>query len=207
GAALLERPVEGAGGLLDTGLIGSRAAQRCLRPALRDGLRLLADRAHLLAEADVGTRRPVAHELDAARDQAVDGGLERGDVLVVTVPAADQAIALVLRLGDAAIEGVGGLLETRRVDRDALLERLGPAARLGLGLLSGGVDLPLSALARDPGAHAHEGDVVHREELEPGEGAGRDAAGMAARDDDRRGAGSWEGLGHRDARLRDRLRD
>ena len=41
----------------------------------------------------------------------VDGGLELAHVLVVTVAATDQAIALVLRLGDAALEGVDGLLD------------------------------------------------------------------------------------------------
>ena len=97
-AAALERAVEGRPGLRAAGRIRRVPGARRLGPALRDGLGLLADRAHLLGGADVRARRAVADDLQGAGDHVVDGGLERGRVEIVTVAAADEAIALVARL-------------------------------------------------------------------------------------------------------------
>ena len=78
---------------------------------------LLADRVQLLAEAGVRPRRAVGDGLDGSRDHGVDGSLNR-----VHVRVGGQAVALRLRLGEALVEVVDGLLDAGRIDRQALLE-------------------------------------------------------------------------------------
>src|SRR5262249_38111794 len=121
GTAGLERAVERRRGLGAAGVGGREAGLRGLGPALRDGLRLLADGAHLLAEADVRTRLAAGDDLEGVGDHVVDRGLEGVRVEVVHVTATDQAVALVARLREAGVEGVLRLGDAVVIDRDALL--------------------------------------------------------------------------------------
>src|SRR5262249_20583486 len=124
--ALLERGVERLGRLLRAVLARRRAALGRVGEALGEALRLLADRRDLLPEADVRAGRAARYLLHRVRREAVDHALRRREVGV------GLAVAEPLRLVEGLREVVGGLLEAGRVDLDALLERLGVAARLRL---------------------------------------------------------------------------